>query len=169
MTGTVNTAGSTVSRRAGDGGVSVFTYNAGRGCYVSTDGDGPYDTIQYSGGTWNYTDQSTQLTETYDPANGNRIAGERDSDGNTLTFTYTGNTLIRVTTANGERTDYSYTGNNLSQVVITRADGTTETRVHYGYDTSNGLSSVTTDLTPDDNSIADGKKVTTTYTYDGTS
>ncbi|OHX11189.1 hypothetical protein BI347_15905 [Chromobacterium sphagni] len=45
----------------------------------------------------------------------------------------------------------------------------TLTRTRYGYDSANRLISVSTDLTPTDNSIADGQAYTTRYRYDGAS
>jgi len=169
LTGTLNTAGSTVTRYDWDGSNIVYTWDATKSAYVSKEGAGPYDTLTFASNVWTWTDGGSRQTETYDNLNNGRITAAKDADGNALTFTYTGTLLTRVTTANGERTDYSYTANNLTQVVTTRSDGTTETRVRYTYDASNRLSTVTTDLTPTDNSVADGKAVTTTYTYDGTS
>jgi YD repeat-containing protein len=167
LTGTVNTAGSTVTRVDWDGSEVVYTYDTTLARYVSKAGSGAYDTILYSGGVWSWIDGNSRVTETYNASN--RIATLTDPDGNALTFTYTGSLLTRVTTASGEYTDLTWSGNNLTQMVTTKSGGATLTRVRYGYDASNRLTTVTVDLSPTDNSIADGKTYVTTYSYDGTS
>jgi YD repeat-containing protein len=172
LTGTVNTAGSTITRTDWDGSETVFTWDAGRSAYVSQEGAGAYDTLTYASGTnsWTWTDGDTRLTETYDNANGGRITASTDTDGNALAYAYDGSgRLSTVTTADGEVTALSWTGSNLTQLTTTKSGGATLTRTRYTYDASNRLSTVTTDLTPDDNSVSDGKTVVTTYTYDGTS
>src|SRR5581483_1413776 len=45
----------------------------------------------------------------------------------------------------------------------------TQTVTRYNYDAQNRLTQVVVDLSPGDNSIADGKTYSTAYTYDGTS
>jgi YD repeat-containing protein len=170
LTGTLNTAGSTVTRTDWDGSEVVHTWDAGLSAYVSKDGSGAYDTLTFAADVWTWTDGDSQASETYDALNGGRITATRDTDGNALTYTYTAGQLTRVTTAGGEYTELSWSGNNLTQMVTaTTSPAATLTRVRYAYDASNRLSSVTTDLTPGDNSVADGKTIVTTYTYDGTS
>lgn len=51
LTGTANTAGSTITRRDLDGSESVYSYDATRGAYVNTDGDRAYDTLSFNSGT----------------------------------------------------------------------------------------------------------------------
>jgi len=169
LTGTVNTAGSTIQHTAWDGSVVTYTYNTTLGAYAAKEGDGPVDTLSFAGTTWTWRDGATRATETYDSANGGRIATRADLDGNTLTYTYTGALLTKVTTQDGEFTTLSYTGTNLTQVTTTLSGGATLTRVRYGYDASNRLTTVTVDLSPGDNAITDGKTYVTTYGYDGTS
>ena len=43
------------------------------------------------------------------------------------------------------------------------------TRTRYGYDGANRLTSVTVDVSPEDNVVGDGKTYVTSYTYDGSS
>ncbi|MES2347263.1 MAG: hypothetical protein V4641_06805, partial [Pseudomonadota bacterium] len=72
-----------------------------------------------------------------------------------------------VADASGDVTSFNYVGNNLSQVRVATAASATTTRTRYAYDGQNRLTSVVTDLTPDDNSVADGNTYSTTYTYVG--
>ena len=177
LTGTGNTAGSTVTLTDWDGSDVTFTWSAARSAYVSTQGAGAYDTLTYAGSTWTLTDGSSQVKETYDASNGGRITTSADVDGNTLTYAYNASGLVsRVTTQDGEYTAFIYSGNNLTQVQTWRhpdAAGAQAlaqtTRVDYAYDASNRLTSVTVDLSPQDNSVSDGKVYVTTYGYDGTS
>src|SRR3990172_1960780 len=52
LTGTVNTAGSTVTKTFGDGADIVYTYDVTRGLYVSSDGEGANDTLPWGGSQW---------------------------------------------------------------------------------------------------------------------
>lgn len=169
LTGTVNTAGSTVTRYDADGGNAVYTWDGTR--YVSTEGSGAYDTITHVGadGQFEWRDGATGVTQRYEGSGNLRLLLARDTSGNALTYAYGPNGFLSsVSTASGETTFYDYTGNNLTQL-RTVTGGVTTTRVRYGYDASNRLATVTVDLSPSDNSVADGKVYTTTYTYDGTS
>ena len=168
LTGTVNTQGSTIIKTNGDGADAVYTYDPASGAYVSSDGTGAYNTLTFDAvaGLWTWTDGSRRNTETYNNA-GQRIA-TKDVDGNTTTYSYTGSLLTGITDATGQITYLDYTGNNLSDI-RTVSNGVTQTRVRYSYDALNRLTQVQVDLSPEDNSVADGKVYTTTYTYDGTS
>ncbi|WP_431256724.1 LysM peptidoglycan-binding domain-containing protein [Roseateles chitinivorans] len=169
--GTVNTAGSTIQRIGRDGAVQVFSFNTGTGTYLSTAGAGAHDVIEYVAGTGElvWTEGSTRLRERYD-AQG-RLVATNDAAGNSLQYTYGSNGLVSsVSHGSGtQRTFYDYNGTLLTQIRTVGQDGLSETRVRYGYDASNRLSTVTVDLTPQDGSIADGKVYQTTYTYDGAS
>ncbi len=175
LTGTINTAGSTVTRTDWDGAETVYTWDAGRSAYVSMEGAGAYDTLTYASNVWTWTDGDSRVTERYDNNNGGRILTSADADGNKLTFAYNGSGLVsRVTTQDGNYTDLVYAGTLLTQVETkyqTTQGGSfsTLTRVRYGYDTSDRLVTVTIDKSPTDNAVSDGNTYVTTYTYDGAS
>ena len=171
LTGTPGAIGSTIQRVGADGAAATYDYDAVLGLYVSTEGSGAYDTIASiaADAQYEWRDGSTGATQRYEGGGALRLLASRDASGNAVTYAYGANGfLASVTTANGDTVWYDYAGNNLSQVRTTAA-GVTTTRVRYGYDASNRLTSVTMDLTPADNSIADGKVYQTTYAYDGTS
>lgn len=181
QTGTLNQAGSTIKRVSADGSEITYSWDTTKSAYVAKDGSGAYDTLTWNSGTsaWTWTDGSSQLTETYGQASGSQwlITRQTDTSGNAVTFSYVAGTshLDKVTTADGSGTQYlqySWSGNNITQITTGYTDLVTSTaktltRTRYTYDGSNRLSTVTVDLTPNDNSIADGKVYTTTYTYVG--
>lgn len=176
LTGGLNTAGSTITRTGTDGAQSVYAYDAARGIYLCTDGAGAYDTLAYqsAGDHWLWTDGGSGLTETYATSNiaGEwRIVAEADADGNALSFAYDAQGLIaQVSDANGDitRLNYEASSRRLLGVDVV-SGGVTSTRVRYDYDVLGRLASVSTDLTPADGSVADGKVFVTTYAYDGAS
>ncbi|MCX8475480.1 MAG: hypothetical protein MT490_06745, partial [Sphingomonas sp.] len=174
LTGTANAAGSSVKRRSADG--SEITYSWNGTAYVATDGDGAYDMLSYASGSWTWTDGSTGTIETYSAygALDWRIVQQRDTLGNTLTFTYAGDKLTQIATTDGSTVQYGWSGNNLVSIVtgytdLATSSARTLTRTRYSYDAYNRLTTVTVDLSPGDNSIADGKVYVTSYTYHGTS
>ncbi|SFQ11319.1 LysM peptidoglycan-binding domain-containing protein [Variovorax sp. 770b2] len=172
LTGTVATAGSTLTRTDRDGAQSVYSWDSARSLYVSTTGSGAFDTIAHdaTAGRFVWTDGTTGLVERYESTGQGHLVSVSDPRGNTVSYAYNANgTVQSLTNANGEVTYFDYTGTNLTQIRTVAAGGATLTRVHYTYDASNRLASVTVDLSPEDNSVADNLKYVTTYTYDGTS
>jgi YD repeat-containing protein len=172
LTGSVNTAGSTVRRVDADGSEAVYGYDTGLGKYVSTAGSGAYDTLSYSAGsqTWTWDDGESTLAETYDGVNGGRLTAVTDESGNALTLVYgAGGLLSEVRTAGGEVTYLDYSGTNLTQLRTVNSAALTTVRTRYTYDASNRLIQVKTDLSPEDAAVADGRVYVTNYTYDGTS
>jgi YD repeat-containing protein len=176
LTGTANTVGSTVKRVSGDGSIATYDFNSSIGVYVSTAGGGAYDRLGYSGGLWTWTEGASQITEKYAAYGTNswRITEQGDTDGNKLTFTYTGANLTEVKTADLSYIRYLWSGSNITQITTGYTDlqsgvDRTRTSTRYAYDGLNRLSKVTVDLSPQDGLIADGRTYTTAYTYDGTS
>ena len=179
LTGTVNTSGSTVMRVSADGSEITYAWNGSH--YATTDGAGAHDLLVYASGsdTWTWTEGSSRNTETYGFSTTGvyRITQHADTDGNTLTFTYVGGApdkLDKVTTADGSWVQYSWSGANITTLTTGYTDLVTSTaktltRTHYAYDGSNRLITVTTDLSPEDNSVSDANTYWTSYTYDGTS
>ena len=154
LTGTVNTTGSTITRVSADGSEIVYTYDAAKQVYLTTEGAGAHDQLVYNSSKWTWTDGDSQYTEIYDNETSGtwRIHYQKDSDGNTLTFTYVGTHLNRITTFNtnnsGGYIEYSWDGNNITSILTGYTDldgGTSETltRVTYTYDGQNRLTKVT--------------------------
>lgn len=168
LSGTANSLNSTVAKVFGDGREVLYTYNDTLGLYVSTEGDGAHDTLSYNSSTtyWTWTEGSARISETYD--SDGRLRTSLDSDGNLITYTYTGSLLTLVEDGSAQETHLDYDGNDLTQIRVV-SDGQTQTITRYDYDTSHRLIEVKVDLSPDDNSVTDDDVYVTTYTYDGTS
>lgn len=174
-----NESGSTVTRRNVDGTLETYTYDTSRSAYVYKNGDGAYDviTIQVNaGGTIDnlvWLDGATRQRETYNAAY--QLIQVADASNNALTLTYNANgRLETVTNQSGEKTVLVYgAGAAQNNILEIRTYGASSnlllTRVRYGYDGSNRLTTVTVDLSPNDNSVADGNTYVTTYAYDGAS
>ncbi|HEF5873488.1 TPA: LysM peptidoglycan-binding domain-containing protein, partial [Burkholderia cenocepacia] len=176
LAGKLNEAGSTVTRTDWDGSAITYGYDAQRRLYVATSGTGARATLAYDAGLrqWAWQDGGKRLSECYDAVRGGRLISATDSDGNRVDYAYDGAGLLsRVRTANGELTYLDYASGRLARLRAVYTDNSgsqrTSTAVHYGYDAAGRLSAVTVDLSPDDNSIADGRAFTTTYRYDGNS
>ncbi|MCT8176736.1 Ig-like domain repeat protein [Variovorax sp. CY25R-8] len=174
LTGTVGTAGSTLTRTDRDGASAIYTWNASRSLYVSSAGSGAFDTIAYDAAAARYiwTDGATGLVERYESTGAGRLMTVVDLAGNTITYSYnsTSGLLQSMVDANGETTYFDYdASNNLTQIRTVATGGATTTRVRYAYDSARRLSTVTVDLSPEDNAVTDGKTYVTTYGYDGTS
>src|ERR1700733_8091804 len=148
LQGIVNHAGSSVIRIDADGSNTTYNYN-GSTYTCSQAGNGEYS-LSFNATTnkWTLTDTKKNYSETYDAANGGRLAGTSDTYGNTLSYTYDGTSglLTTVTTSNGETTTFTYTGGgtNVQSIVTTKADATTLSRVSYTYDSRGRLSTVST-------------------------
>ena len=172
LSGTVATTGSTLTRTDRDGATASYTWDAARNLYVSPAGAGALDTIAYDAAAlrFNWTDGSSGLVEGYEATGSGRLLFASDPAGNTLTYAYNSNgTLASVGDANGETTYFDYDGTNLTQIRTVANNGAALTRVRYAYDSANRLSTVIVDLSPEDNSVADGRTYVTTYSYDGES
>jgi YD repeat-containing protein len=168
LVGSQNGSGSTIKRQGADGSSITYTWNSSYSAYISTDGSGAYDTLKKVGSQWVWTDGASQVTETYSAYGTNswRIVNQKDSDNNTITFTYSGAKLSKVTTANGEFVQYHWSGNNITKMVTSA--GSTLTRTYYTYDSSNRLIRVTTDLSEKNNALG-SDKYEVNYSYVGSS
>ncbi|PTU63412.1 RHS repeat domain-containing protein, partial [Chromobacterium haemolyticum] len=190
--GAPGSAGSQLRRQAEDGSDTLYRYDTARGLYLAQGGAGAEDTVRWDGQAWTWTDGDSRSQERYDGAGrlqqvqsrdgqtvtldydgAGRIVGLRSADGETLFVDYDAQghlSQLRSVYRDGEQ-DYDAQG-HLSQLRSVYRDGEqskTLTRTRYGYDEQNRLSSVITDLSPDDNSVADGQVYTTRYVYDGAS
>ncbi|OLL30852.1 hypothetical protein BTH42_14850 [Burkholderia sp. SRS-W-2-2016] len=177
LTGTLNTAGSTITRTDWDGTAITYAYDGTRNLYVATSGTGARATLAFdaASNTWNWSDGANQLTEAYDANHGGRLGTATDRDGNTVNYAYNAAGLLaQVTTASGEATYLHYNAaQQLTDLRTVYLDASgrqaTSTTVRYAYDTAGRLSQAIVDLSPEDSSIVDGSVFTTSYTYDGAS
>nr|WP_246623864.1 hypothetical protein [Sphingomonas colocasiae] len=182
LTGTVNTISSTVKRLSADGSEITYYWD-GTSKYKSYDGGGAHDTLEWDGTTWIWRDGNSRIKEEYESygtTNGTpsfRLKKQSDTDGNTVTFTYSGARLSRSTTQDGGYIEYSWDGNgNISNVVtnftnLETSAASTITRTSYEYEsyidggvTKYRLNKVKIDLTPENGS--DNVVYITTYRYD---
>ncbi|MES2939285.1 MAG: hypothetical protein V4864_16480, partial [Pseudomonadota bacterium] len=175
--GTPNAVGSTVYRADQDGAEAAYAWNAATSSYITPKGSGAYDTIKYNATTQAFTwsDGDSGASETYKQqiVNGKaeswRLMTKADAQGHTVSYTYDSlGQLQKVQSSNGDAFTFNYGGTTkLASVVYANSGGATSTAVRYGYHATSGkLISVTVDLSPEDNSVADGKVYTTTYAYD---
>ena len=182
--GTVNTAGSTVTRTDGDGHTTVYSWNGSR--YVSTEGGGAHDSVAFDAGPnlWQWVDGSSRLVEKYSSTTG-KLVSQHDLSGNSISFQYDGSGRLSGVTdsATGQRLVLVYAAvpGNASLVRLKRVEtvaltvdgagrptnvlGAPVKRVEYAYDASGRLTSVRTDLTP--GNTADNAFYVTDYTYVG--
>jgi YD repeat-containing protein len=174
ITGTPGAVGSKVVKTFADG--AEVTYTLSGGVYMSSEGDGAIDALSFTGsGTsvvWTWTDGSSRSRETYDYTG--KILDSKDADGITLTYGYTGSLLTSVTSVSPSIADGGdgstsvmrliYTGTDLQRIDVSRNGGPATALTYYTYDPSHRLETVVVDLLPD-NSLADNRKITTTYTY----
>ena len=68
LNGTLNTAGSSITKVFGDGAEVVYSYDETLGRYSSSDGDGAHDSLVFdpTDSEWTWTDESSRISETYD-------------------------------------------------------------------------------------------------------
>jgi YD repeat-containing protein len=179
LTGTINTAGSTVTLTDWDGSNVLYQYDATQKAYISTErlalsvdpverGTHGVASVQdldlrqklifdQASNLWSCSSYSGAVTETFDAAKGGRLIARRDADGDSVTYSYNaaGN-LAQVGTANGDITyfDYDVSGKLTALRTVYRNamdQLVTSTKVRYTYDAQGRLSQVSVDLTPDNN------------------
>jgi YD repeat-containing protein len=173
LTGTLNTAGSTITRTDDDGSSVVYTYNTTLGLYVSTDQSGAVDTLSWNAtsSSWTWTDAADQQQETYN-ATGQLTALTDTSTGASYSFSYSNGQLSQIVAGDGDSLIFGYNTSNqlislsIQEVPPGQSSPVTRQAVTYGYDSQGRLSTVTTALGSDTDSTT--ASYTTTYTYQGT-
>ncbi len=186
LAGTVNTAGSSIKRIDADGFQSTFAINAALTQYIGKDGAGAFDTLTFNTATrvWTFVDGDSGNVETYaETAAGSgvfRLTQVTDPEGHAVKVAYDAAGLISTLTtwksgaaSADETVRLTYdnaTNKRLTQIATTYQNElgatVTRTRVRYEYDASGRLQYVRTDLSPEDNSIADGRTYWVRYGYD---
>ncbi|HLD68618.1 MAG TPA: DUF6531 domain-containing protein, partial [Pseudomonas sp.] len=171
LDGTLNSVGSSLLRTTGDGHETRYAWNGSR--YQSSEGDGAHDSLSWdaASGEWLWTDGSRRTVERYAGATG-RLVRVTDASGSQIDYGYDGaGRLNSVLDASGQKLllMYNVAGRLARLDTQSSVGGALSQRVYYTYDASGRLSQVRTDLSPADNSIADGQVYSTSYSYDGAS
>lgn len=173
LSGAANAAGSFITRTGADGSAARYAFDGARNLYVSGAGAGASDTIASANGQFLWTDGDTGVVEVYEGGGAGRLLARRDPSGNTVQYNWGADGLIAsvgATSADGtvESLLFSYSGVNLASVARATTGGAgtdVSTLVRYTYDSLGRLATVSYDLSPGDNSIADGRVYTTRYSY----
>nr|WP_256261206.1 HNH/ENDO VII family nuclease [Pseudomonas gingeri] len=115
-----------------------------------------------------WTDGSRRTVERYNGSNG-KLLSVTDANGTSISYGYDANgRLNSVKDSGGQELVLVYNASGKLERLDTRSNlGLLNRQVYYGYDNLGRLTSVSTDLSPDDNSIADGNVYTTQYSYFG--
>jgi len=132
LTGTVNTAGSSVVKVFGDGYQATYNYDNALGYYTSTDGDGAHDRLRFDAQTqrWSWEEGSSNQLEVFNFDG--RLVQLTDKDGNSIGYIYQGSQISQIVDQSGQITYFDYQGQNLTQV-RTYSNGVWQTRVRYNY------------------------------------
>jgi YD repeat-containing protein len=175
LTGTVNTAGSTVVRTGDDGSTTTYVYNATLGAYVSSGQSGAQDTLKWNGtsSSWTWTGSASRQQESYN-AGGQLTAVSNAETGASFAISYTaGGQISQILAGDGDALIFSYNassqlvGLSIKEIPPGQTTAVTRQQVGYSYDAQGRLASVTTSLASDTNTA--GGSYTTAYTYDGSS
>ncbi|WP_426270378.1 LysM peptidoglycan-binding domain-containing protein [Dyella kyungheensis] len=173
LTGTRDTAGSTITRINDDGSAVVYTYNTSLGLYTSTDQSGTVDTLSWdaTSSTWTWTDTADNQQETYD-AIGELTTLTDTSTGASYSFSYSNGQLSQIVAGDGDTLIFGYNTSSqlislsIQEVPPGQTGAVTRQMVSYGYDSQGRLSTVATTLGSDTDSTSNS--YTTTYTYQDT-
>ena len=175
--------GTSITRVTGDEHRSVFNESsAGSNLYISHEGAGAHDTIEFNGtDTYTYIEGTTGQQETYKQQADGRwlLESSLDANGDGIMLEYDTNYRVsRVVQANGgDSVNSEYTQINYhpaGQVASLQSYAwdddiedysSANTSVHYLYDTQGRLERVRTDLTPSDNDITDDEYYELIYSY----
>ncbi|MGI0117810.1 hypothetical protein, partial [Zooshikella sp. RANM57] len=169
--------GSKLRRANGDGSFSEYHFDSEKQAYISTDGSGAHDQIRFDQDKklWIWQEGTSGVVEHYN--SDGQLVSRKDRDGHLLNFSYENNLLSRITDASGQQTILSYiqiSGKTLLNQIATsyvNDQGKTQETINqrFEYDQQGRLSAVIIDLTPEDNTIADGNIFRSDYQYDGNS
>lgn len=174
---TVNTQANTVTRTDADGSTAIYAYDSATASYLSHDGAGNVKSLKYDSSTitWTWRDNAKNAYGEYETYNSTGlIIKAGDLTGVRLQYTYDASGVLSnvLSVKSGESTHFTYTNGNLTSIEVSAKDSAsvmrTYSRVHYGYDSLNRLTSVTIDLSADDG-VFGSDTYTTRYTYDGSS